>query len=80
VCRAFTLGIAYTKLPIGAEVAESDVVVVKKATMEVRLSVNWRWIFVCGARGRGNATSIGFAIMMPSRGADVMLTSEMKGK
>jgi tRNA(Met) C34 N-acetyltransferase TmcA len=79
VCRAFTLGIAYTKPPIGAEVAESAVVVVKKATMEVRLSVNWRWIFVCGARGRGKATSIGFAIVIPLRSADVMLRNGVEG-
>lgn len=35
-------GIAYTKLPIEAEAAESVVADVKKSRSEVRLSVSWR--------------------------------------
>jgi hypothetical protein len=60
-----TLGMAYTKLPKGAEVLVSGVAVVRNMSSEVRLLVNWRWILVCGARGRGKAISIGFSEVAP---------------
>lgn len=62
---SFTLGIAYTKLPRGAAVEDSDVVVVRKRSSDVRLLVSWRWMFVPDARGRGNETSIGFFEAVP---------------
>lgn len=60
-----TLGIAYTKLPSSAEDGDSGVVVVRKTRREVRLLVSWRWMSVCGALGRGNETSTGFAAAVP---------------
>jgi hypothetical protein len=54
-----TLGIAYTKEPRGAEDADSVAAVVSKSSRFGPLFVNWRCMFVCGAFGRGNETSIG---------------------
>jgi hypothetical protein len=54
-----TFGIAYTKLPNGADVEGSGDVVVRKTRSEVPVSVSWTWILVCGALGKGNETAIG---------------------
>ena len=61
-----TLGMAYTKLPIGAVAVDSPVDVVRKSIILGPLAWSWRWTFVCGARGRGNATSIGVERVSPS--------------
>lgn len=62
----FTLGMAYTKEPRGAEVADSAAAVVRKSNKFGPLSVSWRCIFVCGAFGRGNETSVSACVVMPS--------------
>jgi hypothetical protein len=60
-----TFGIAYTKLPSGAaEDASDDVVVRKRRTLGPFLW-SWRWMFDCGARGRGNATAMGLLEVSP---------------
>jgi hypothetical protein len=64
--RRHTFGMAYTKLPIGEEVADSPEDVVRKSRIFGPLSRSWRWMFVCGARGRGNEISIGLFDTIPS--------------
>lgn len=58
-CKLLTFGMAYTNDPKGDEAADSGDDVVRKRSRFGPLSVNCRWMFVCGALGSGNATSIG---------------------
>ena len=54
-----TFGMAYTKDPRGAEDVDSEVAVVRKRTRFGPLFVSCRCMFVAGALGRGNETSMG---------------------
>jgi hypothetical protein len=60
-----TFGMAYTKLPKDAGVEAASAEVVRKRRREVRWFVRCRWMWVCGARGRGKESSYVFGTAVP---------------
>lgn len=59
IAWSLTFGIAYTNDPKVEDDADSALEVVRNSSKFGPLSVTWTWMLVCGARGRGNETSIG---------------------
>lgn len=60
-----TSGMAYTKLPIGLDVADDSSVPVdvRNTSIDVARKVTWRWMLASRVLGTGNESSMGVEVV-----------------